>query len=300
MDEDMKFMSRRSALTIDELWDIAKAFISLGVNKIRITGGEPLIRPDLMTLVERLGLQALDDLSITTNGMRLSKLAHQLAAAGVQRVNISLDSLDHRKFKYITRNGDLSRVLNGIASAKSAGFRRIRINSVIMRNFNLDESVNLANFALNEGLDIAFIEEMPLGLVSSHNRTDELVVSELLKQHLQRVFRLRTSERTTAGPARYFDVDGYPGRIGFISPHSHNFCESCNRVRVDANGRLLLCLGQEHSLDLKRILRSSPVESRHEMLCNSITRGIAMKPLGHNFYGANEVQIVRFMSATGG
>lgn len=300
MSEDMTFMPRRSALTTDEMWEIARAFIASGITKIRITGGEPLVRHDLMALIEKLGSQGLKDLSITTNGMRLNEFADRLAATGVHRVNISLDSLNGEKFRRITRNGDLGRVLNGIASAKSAGFRRIRINSVIMRNINLDESVDLANFALSEGFDIAFIEEMPLGSISSHDRSEELVLSDLLLELLQRKFRLTASSSTTGGPARYFDVDGYPGRIGFISPHSHNFCGSCNRVRVDADGRLLLCLGQEQSIDLKQILRAAPIEVRHENLRQAIARGIAMKPYGHQFSTANEPQIVRFMSATGG
>jgi len=221
----------------------------------------------------------------------------------VDRINISLDSLNPERFRELTRVGDLQQVLSGIRAAQKAGFKRIKLNCVALKNFNADEAPDLVRFALNEGLDISFIEEMPLGRIAAHGRAAEFISSESLRAQIQSHFLLHTDEpaaasKNSAGPARYWRVSGYDSRIGFISPHSENFCSSCNRVRVTATGRLLLCLGQENSVDLRAPLREFPTDAAH--LQRTIIHALQHKPLQHDFTLAEEPQILRFMNTTGG
>lgn len=300
MAEEMKFTSRQAILSIEELCTVADSFIRLGVSKIRITGGEPLVRQNVLSLFEHLGRQGLKDLSLTTNGTRLSPVASALCAAGVHRVNISLDTLCNDKFRKITRVGDLNAVLAGIKAASRAGFSRIKLNSVIMKGKNCDEIVPLMRFALDSGLDISFIEEMPLGSIDSHERAQTFIRSDEIREVLSQHFNLSPSPVSTGGPSRYWNVQGYTSRVGFISPHSENFCASCNRVRVNPEGQLLLCLGNEHSADLKRILRFTPPEYVHEKLDEAIVRAMAIKPEKHHFDLNTDPQILRFMNSTGG
>lgn len=300
MAEDMQFLPRDKVLSLEELTTIAKAFRSLGVDKLRMTGGEPLIRRDVIQLFQQIGQLGFKDLSLTTNGSHLDRYAQALVDAGVHRINISLDTLKPERFKHITRVGKLENVLKGIDVAKQAGFKRIKINAVILQNHNADETMDLARYAVDNGLDISFIEEMPLGDITSHNRKEEFISSESLRNELERHFTLTQSTVSTGGPSRYWSVQGSDSRIGFISPHSHNFCETCNRVRVSAEGRLLLCLGNEHSVDLRSVVRSHPEESREEALVTAIKDSMSLKPKQHYFSHDEEPQILRFMNATGG
>lgn len=304
MAEEMTFLPRSEILSIEELSRLAKTFTEMGVRKLRITGGEPLIRKGVLTLMEQLGqLSLLDELCLTTNATHLVQYAQGLRDAGVDRINISLDSLRPERFRQLTRVGDLQQVLAGIRAAQTAGFKRIKLNCVALKNFNADEASDLVRFALDEGLDISFIEEMPLGKINGHARAAEFISSEDLRVQLQSHFLLQAEEscanaKNNAGPARYWQVSGYDSRIGFISPHSENFCSSCNRIRVTATGRLLLCLGQENSVDLRAPLREFSADPAH--LQNIIINALQYKPLQHNFDLAGEPQILRFMNATGG
>lgn len=300
MSEDMQFLPRSEVLSLEELATVAAGFRASGVDKLRITGGEPLIRRDVIELFKALGNLQFKDLSLTTNGARLQRFAKPLVDAGVDRVNISLDSLQSQRFTQLTRTGNLSDVLNGIDAAQGAGFKRIKINAVILQNYNADETIDLARFALDRGMDISFIEEMPLGAITSHQRQDEFISSESLREHLAGEFTLSQSSATTGGPSRYWNAAGYQGRIGFISPHSDNFCGTCNRVRVTAEGRLLLCLGNEHSIDLRHLLRRNKQEQQMEALTHAIAQSMAIKPESHHFDLNEEPQIVRFMNTTGG
>lgn len=300
MSENMQFLPRSAVLTLEELIQVAASFRALGVDKLRITGGEPLIRRDVLQLFMALGKLHFDDLSLTTNGSRLTRLARPLVDAGVDRVNISLDSLQAQRFAQLTRTGDLKEVLQGIDAAQHAGFKRVKINSVILANHNADEAVDLVHFALTRGLDISFIEEMPLGNITSHQRQAEFISSETLREHIGRDFLLRPLSETSGGPSRYWQANGYESRIGFISPHSDNFCSSCNRVRVTAEGRLLLCLGNENSVDLRGLLRRHDPAQQLEVLTTAITQSMAIKPERHHFYIDDAPQIVRFMNTTGG
>ncbi|MFO1367600.1 MAG: GTP 3',8-cyclase MoaA [Marinagarivorans sp.] len=295
MAEEMTFLPRSKVLTLEELLQVGAAFVALGVNKIRLTGGEPLVRNNLVWLVQELArLPGLNTLALTTNASQLEKLAQPLKAAGLSHVNISLDSLDPVRFKTLTRTGELAQVLKGIEAAQAAGFARIKLNSVMLRSHNLQDLVSLVEFALARGLDISFIEEMPLGAVS-HVRQEEFVSSLELRRLLGQHYSLVPSDFNSGGPAVYWQVPGASSQIGFISPHSANFCGTCNRVRVTAEGRLLLCLGNEHSLDLRAVLRETPDE-----LGAQIIAAMAIKPERHHFDQANEPQIVRFMNTTGG
>lgn len=300
MSEDMTFLPRKAILSLEELGQIGTAFASLGVTKIRITGGEPLVRQGIVQLVAHLAREGLPDLSMTTNGARLAQFAPALADAGLHRVNISLDSLQPDRFRALTRTGNLQDVLSGIQAAKDAGLQRIKINCVVMKNHNADEVVALTQFALDHGIDIAFIEEMPLGTVTSHDRADEHFSSRDIRERLNRKWTLTPSTHSSGGPARYWQIRGYDSRIGFISPHSHNFCSTCNRVRVSAEGRLLLCLGNEHSVDLKNILRNTPVQQQQSALREAIIKSMALKPERHHFDLESQPDIVRFMNSTGG
>ena len=299
MTEDMTFLPRNQILSLEELHQVAKAFTELGVKKIRLTGGEPMVRRDVMCLVERIGqLPGLEELLLTTNGAQLKKFAPPLKAAGCNRKNLSIDSLDTDRFKRISRVGKLENVLAGIEAARAAGFNRIRLNSVIMRGYNEDEILPLADFAIDRGIDIAFIEEMPLGEASDHKREETTCSNDWVRSVIEEKYDLLDSAEKTAGPSRYTKVLGMQSRIGFISPVSHNFCEDCNRVRVTAEGRLLLCLGNEHSVDLRAVLRKEG--SSHNDLKLAIIAAMDLKPERHYFYDHDHTQPVRLMNVTGG
>ena len=298
MAEKMTFLPRQQVLTLEEMAEIGETFSSLGVRKIRLTGGEPLVRQGIMTLVERLGaLPSLDELVMTTNGLLLSDYAGGLRDAGVRRLNISIDTLKPERYEQISRTGELAQALAGIDAAGKAGFENIKLNAVILAGVNDDEILDLAKFAVEGGMDISFIEEMPLGQIDSHNRVETQVFSERIRQVLADHFSLVSSTETTGGPARYFRVKGHGQKIGFISPMSNNFCASCNRVRLTVEGKLLLCLGNDHALDLKEIVRRYPGE--REVLIAAIRKAITHKPEKHHF-DSDKVDIVRFMNMTGG
>lgn len=298
MAETMTFVPRQEILSLEELARVARVFVSLGVRRIRLTGGEPLVRPDVVRLVQWLGeLPALQELNLSTNGSRLVAQAAALRAAGIHRVNISLDSLNPARFRELTRTGHLEAVLQGIEAARKAGFDRIKLNSVILRGRNDDEVPALLEYALERGLDISFIEEMPLGHVRDHDRAEVFMSSEAVRETIGIRHRLVPAAAVSAGPSRYWHVPGYPSRIGFISPHSHNFCHACNRVRLTVEGRLLLCLGNEHGVDLKPVLRASADD---EPLRETILAAIARKPERHHFSHEPGEQLVRFMNLTGG
>jgi len=304
MSDDMTFVPRAQLLTLEEMSRVGKAFVDLGVNKIRISGGEPLTRPNIMSVFESLGQHnELDDLTITTNATLLKKYAQPLKDAGVTRINISLDTLRPDRFKKITRNGKLERTMAGINAALEAGFKRLKINSVVLKNYNHDEVFELVEFVRQRDMDISFIEEMPLGMIGDHDRAKTFYSSDQILKDLKEHYLLSPTTETTGGPAKYFRFindsnSKNASRIGFISPHSHNFCDDCNRVRVTAEGMLLLCLGQEHSVDLRRIVRANP--SDDEVLKEAIIASMQIKPKGHDF-NLNEQPIIRrHMSATGG
>lgn len=299
MSEDMVFLPREEVLTLEEITLLSQAFVELGVTKIRITGGEPLVRKGLVDMLANISkMDGLNELVITTNGSQLEKLAQPLKAAGVKRINVSLDSLDAGKFKKVTRVGDLDKVLQGIQAAKKAGFEKIKLNAVILKNRNDDEINQLVQYAMHEGLDISFIEEMPLGVVSEHSREEAYYSSDQIKHDIEQTFELLPSTKTTGGPARYYSVNGYDNSVGFISPHSHNFCDTCNRVRVTASGLLLLCLGQEHSMDLKQVLRQKNVSL--DSVKQALLASMEIKPKGHDFNISEQPVIFRHMSVTGG
>lgn len=297
MTEDPCFLPREQVLHLEELAWIAQAFTELGVTKIRLTGGEPLVRTDCDRLVSLLGkLPGLKDLSMTTNGSRLTKFAKPIFDAGLTRLNISLDTLNPTLFTQLTRNGKLERVIEGIDAAIAAGFERIKINVVILKQQNDNEVIDLVDFCRERSLDIAFIEEMPLGEIDERKRARHCSSDEV-KAIIEARYPLTLSDKRTGGPARYYTMANSPIHIGFISPHSHNFCHECNRVRVTVEGQLLLCLGNEHAVDLKSIVRKFPGDI--ERLKAAILTGINLKPKQHEF-NHNAVQILRFMNATGG
>jgi cyclic pyranopterin phosphate synthase len=299
MEEQTTFLPRLSILTLEELLAVAETFVQLGVSKIRLTGGEPLVRKNILWLVREIGrLPHLAELTLTTNGSQLESMAQALSDAGVRRINISLDSLNAERFLRLTRVGDLTKVLRGIEAARRAGFRRIKINSVILKNRNDDEVNSLAAVAVERDLDISFIEEMPLGIIGDHDRAEAYYSSDRIKSDLEKRYTLLPTTETTGGPSRYFRIAGTQTRVGFISPHSHNFCESCNRVRVTTEGRLLLCLGQEHSADLRSILRGKPDD--RGALRDAIVNAMAIKPKGHDFDLRRSPIILRHMNVTGG
>ncbi|HEY8036530.1 MAG TPA: GTP 3',8-cyclase MoaA [Methylobacter sp.] len=299
MAEDMVFLPRTQVLTLEEIYTLAQAFAELGVKKIRITGGEPLVRKGALGLLQNIGrIESLNELVITTNGSQLETMSASLKEAGVKRINISLDTLDADKFKAITRTGDLQQVLRGIQAAKSAGFERIKINAVILKDRNHQEVSDLVRFAVDNGIDISFIEEMPLGVVSQHDRAGAYYSSDLIKADLARHFTLVATPEKTGGPSNYFNVAGSQTRVGFISPHSENFCSTCNRVRLTVEGRLLLCLGNEHSVDLKQVIRTNP--GNMAVLKQAIVDAMLIKPEKHEFNINEQPVILRYMSMTGG
>ena len=298
MAEDMTFLPRQQILSLEELRDVASAFVELGVRKIRLTGGEPLIRRDIIKLVSAVSvLPGLDEVTMTTNGMLLPKMAQPLKDAGMNRLNISIDSLQPDRFKTLTRLGDLGVWHKGIQAAKKANFAKLKLNAVILAGFNDDEVIDLARYAVDNEMDISFIEEMPLGDISSHDRADTQITSQSIRHQLDREFDLTDSVETTGGPSRYVRIAGSDSKIGFISPMTNNFCESCNRVRMTAEGRLLLCLGNENSMDLREVIRSHPGDSA--LLRAKIVEALKNKPERHEF-DLNRTDIVRFMNMTGG
>lgn len=299
MSEDMTFLPRSQILSLEEIETVCRAFVELGVGKIRITGGEPMVRKGAMDLLRAIGrLEGLQELVMTTNGSQLETLAGELKASGVKRINISLDTLDANLFKQMTRVGDLNTVLRGIDAALATGFQRVKLNTVILKNRNHHEICNLADFAIAKRIDISFIEEMPLGVIDSHDRAEEYYSSDDIKADLERRFTLLPDTTNTGGPSRYFRVSGSETKIGFISPHSHNFCGDCNRVRLTAEGRLLLCLGNEHSVDLKKVMRDNPGDFGR--LKTAIIEAMQIKPEKHEFDLKERPLIFRHMSATGG
>jgi len=297
MAEEMTFLPRHEVMSLEECLRVAKVFVGLGVNKLRITGGEPLVRKDAMWLIERLGaLPGLDNLVMTTNGSQLDRFAGPLRDAGVKRINISLDTLNADRFKKITRIGDLTKVLKGIDAARAAGFRRTKLNVVMMRGTNDDEFADLVQFAVDQELDISFIEEMPLGEI--HGRSNTYISSEEARGLLAERFKLIPSTENSGGPARYWRTPGSETRVGFISPHSHNFCDTCNRVRITAKGELYPCLGQNDAANLLQALRTDESEAA---LHQAIVDSMGIKPYGHDFTQQMDApQVVRFMSMTGG
>jgi GTP 3',8-cyclase len=302
MSEHMTFLPKQALLTLEELDRLCSAFVRRGVRKMRITGGEPLVRKNIIWLFNQLGrhLQtgALEELTLTTNGSQLVKHARDLKAAGVERVNISIDTLDASKFKTITRWGDLANVLRGVDAAEAAGLK-VKINAVALKGFNEDEIVDLLQFAHGRGADLTLIETMPLGEIEE-DRTDQYLPLSIVRARLMDTFTLEESAHRTGGPARYVTVMETGGRLGFITPMTHNFCESCNRVRLTCTGTLYMCLGQDDAADLRKPLRASPDDA---LLDAAVTEAIARKPKGHDFIIDRRSQkpaVGRHMSVTGG
>ncbi len=298
MAEKMQFLPRSEILSLEECLLISRVFVGLGVDKIRLTGGEPLVRKDFLWLAGRIrSIDGLRELALTSNGSQLPELAAPLAEAGMDRVNISLDTLAPEKFRSITRTGDLRRVLAGLDSAIAAwGPRRVKLNTVLMRGINDQELPDLVRFALERGVDISFIEQMPLGETRRPHAETYLGNEEVLAL-LKAAFEMLPSAETTGGPARYWRIAGRESRIGFISPHSRNFCADCNRMRVTARGELFPCLGNETMVDLLPLARAGDETGLREL----ILKAAAAKPQGHEFDLSHPgVSVVRFMSRTGG
>jgi cyclic pyranopterin phosphate synthase len=300
MAEGTTFLPRNNVLTLEELDRLGSAFIAKGVRKLRLTGGEPLVRRNILWLFERLSRHlgsGLDELTLTTNGSQLVHHADALAACGVKRINVSLDTLDPAKFRAITRRGDLATVLRGIDAADRAGLK-IKINTVALRDINEDEIEDLIRWAHGRGFDLTLIETMPMGDVGA-DRTDQYVPLSLLRARLEQHFTLDDSPYRSGGPARYATVRETGGRLGFITPMTHNFCETCNRVRVTCTGTLYMCLGQEDAVELRDVLRASKDD---RLLDAAIDDAIARKPKGHDFVIERGLgpKLARPMSMTGG
>ncbi len=303
MAEHMQFLPKKDLLTLEELDRLCSAFVRLGVEKLRITGGEPLVRRDILTffrsISRHLETGALKELTLTTNGSQLARFAADLAALGVRRVNVSLDTLDAEKFTRITRWGRLPQVMEGIAAAKAAGLR-VKINTVALKGVNEDELFALLDWCAGEGHDLTFIEVMPMGDMGEEMRLHQYWPLKDLRARLEERFTLTDLSERTGGPARYVRIGETGQKVGFITPLSHNFCESCNRVRVTCTGELYMCLGQEDMADLRAPLRASEGD---ELLEQAIRAAIARKPKGHDFdYSRQKVQgqVSRHMSHTGG
>ena len=302
MAEDMTFLPKADLLTLEELDRLCSAFIHKGVKKLRLTGGEPLVRRNVMSLVRSLSRHlksgALNELTTTTNATQLAKYAAELADCGVRRINVSLDTLDPEKFRTITRWGDLDRVLAGIEAARAAGLA-VKINAVALKNMNEDEIPSLIDWAHGKGMALTLIEVMPMGEIGE-GRIDQYLPLSLLRGRLAQKYTMTDLDETTGGPARYVRVAETGGTIGFITPMTHNFCESCNRVRVTCTGTLHTCLGHEDASDLRKPLRASASD---EELSAAIDRAIGLKPKGHDFIidrRHNRPSVSRHMSVTGG
>lgn len=303
MAERMTFLPRRELLSIEELERLVNAFIDLGVRKVRLTGGEPLVRHGIHALIESLGREVtsgrLGELTLTTNGTQLSRFARMLADNGVRRVNVSLDTINAKKFAEITRRGRLEQVLKGIKDARAAGLR-VKINTMALRGFNDGEIPDLVDWALEQGCDVSFIEVMPMGEVGADDRLGQYWPLGEVREMLEQRLVLRDSDFRTGGPARYCEVEGSDQRIGFITPMSNNFCAGCNRVRVNCRGELFTCLGREGARDLRPVLRES---EENDQVQEAIKAALMNKPIGHNFdYSAGAVSgaVSRGMNHTGG
>ncbi|MEM9434818.1 MAG: GTP 3',8-cyclase MoaA [Pseudomonadota bacterium] len=303
MSENMQFLPKKELLTLEELDRLCSAFIRLGVQKLRITGGEPLVRREIMsffdTMSRHLESGALKELTLTTNGSQLEKYADALFAAGVRRVNISLDTLDEAKFAAITRWGRLPQVLRGIDAALKAGLR-VKINTVALKGFNEDELLDLTTWCAKLGMDLTFIEVMPMGDIGNENRLGQYWSLKDLRRTLSQHYSVADLNDDTGGPARYIKLKETGQRVGFITPLSHNFCESCNRVRITCTGEIYTCLGQEGKSDLRTPLRASEADKALE---DAIRAAISLKPKGHDFdYSRQQLggQMSRHMSHTGG
>ena len=302
MADDMQFLPRRDLLTLEELDRLCSAFVARGTKKIRLTGGEPLVRRDLMRLVRGLSRHLdsgdLQELTLTTNGSQLHRFAGELAAAGVRRINVSMDSREPEKFRAITRRGDLDVVMRGLDAAQAAGVA-VKINMVALKGVNDDEIPSMLEWAHGRGMDLTLIEVMPMGEIGE-NRIDQYLPLSQVRANLMDRFTLTDLAYKTSGPARYVKIEETGGRLGFITPMTHNFCESCNRVRVTCTGTLYMCLGQDDAADLRAALRASP---ENELLDATITKAIARKPKGHDFIidrDVNRPAVGRHMSVTGG
>ncbi len=302
MSENMTFLPKRDLLTLEELDRMCSAFVEKGVRKLRITGGEPLVRRNIMWLFESLSRHldsgTLEELTVTTNGSQLSRFASQLAACGVKRINVSLDTLNRDKFKAITRWGDFNKVMHGIDEALAAGLQ-VKINAVALKGVNEDELDDMILFAHGRGMDLTLIETMPLGDIDG-DRTDQYLPLSMVRADLSQRWTLNDIPYKTGGPARYVEILETGGRLGFITPMTHNFCESCNRVRLTCTGTLYMCLGQDDAADLRAPLRAS---ESNDLLHAAITEAISRKPKGHDFVidrRTNRPSVTRHMSVTGG
>jgi cyclic pyranopterin phosphate synthase len=301
MAENMTFLPKKDLLTLEELDRLCSAFIAKGVRKLRLTGGEPLVRKNIMHLVRGLSRHigsGLDELTLTTNGSQLARNAAELADCGVRRINVSIDTLDPVKFKTITRWGELDKVMEGIRAAQAAGIH-VKLNAVALKDFNEHEIPDLMRFAHGEGMDLTLIETMPMG-ETDEDRTDQYLPLSLVRQRLEEQFTLDDIPYRTGGPARYVEVRETGGRLGFITPLTHNFCESCNRVRLTCTGTLYMCLGQDDAADLRTALRASDDDA---YLSAAIDEAISRKPKGHDFIidrNHRKPAVARHMSVTGG
>jgi len=301
MSEDMEFLPKKDVLSLEELDRLCNTFIDLGVKKLRITGGEPLVRKNIMQLFSNLGKklgQGLEELTLTTNGSQLDRYAKDLFENGVRRINVSLDSLEKNKFKKITRIGDLDKVINGIMVAKKAGLK-IKINAVALKGINDNEILNLVNWCGENKFSLTFIEVMPMGEIGE-KRSDQYMPLTEVKSLIQTKYSLTEDSLRTGGPARYVHCHETDQKIGFITPHTHNFCELCNRVRITCTGEMYMCLGQQDKADLKTPLRKS---ENNQLLKDVIYEAISRKPKGHDFVierKENEQFVPRHMNVTGG
>jgi cyclic pyranopterin phosphate synthase len=303
MSEDMSFLPKKDVLSLEELERLCSVFIKLGVKKLRLTGGEPLVRKNVMSLIQALGKRLdsgdLEELTLTTNGTQLHKYSKDLFDYGVRRVNVSIDTLDPEKFAEITRWGKLENVLRGIEAADSAGLK-LKLNVVALRGTNDEELPDIVKWASGKGYDITIIEVMPMGDIGSENRINQYLPLSMVRSNLSKYFTLRDIDYKTGGPARYVEIVETGTKIGFITPLTHNFCESCNRVRLTCTGTLYMCLGQEDAADLKIPLRNSEGDGA---LTSAIQEAISRKPKGHDFIidrRQKSSPVPRHMSVTGG
>jgi GTP 3',8-cyclase len=302
MAEQMTFLPKKDLLTLEELERLCSVFIEKGVRKIRLTGGEPLVRHNIMYLVRALGQKvrhgALDEFTLTTNGSQLARFAAELADNGVKRINVSVDTLDPQKFREITRTGDLNKVLSGIDAAQKAGIH-IKLNAVALKHFNEHEIPEIMRWAHGRGMDMTVIETMPMGEIEE-DRTDRYLPLSELRARMEERFTLTDNAYRTGGPARYVTVEETGGRLGFITPMTHNFCETCNRVRLTCTGTLYMCLGQNDAADFREVLRSTDDDA---VLRSAVDEAISRKPKGHDFIidrEHNRPAVARHMSMTGG